>query len=69
VLLILSFAKKKKFSTISVETNGTVLADISFCEKILSVGLNKITLSIHGASASVNDKHTGLLGSHEMKLQ
>lgn len=67
-LLIIGFAKKKNFSIISVETNGTALSDVVFCEKILSLGLNKITLSIHGASAGMSDKHTGLVGSYDQKL-
>jgi MoaA/NifB/PqqE/SkfB family radical SAM enzyme len=67
ILLILSYAKKKNFTTLSLETNGTQLSDIKFCEKILSLGLNKITLSIHGASPDINDIHTGLKGSFALK--
>jgi len=66
--LILAFARKNGFQTISIETNGTRLSDKSFCERVLSLGLNKITISIHGSSRSVNDRHTGLQGSFEKKI-
>ncbi len=68
VLLIIAFAKKKWFSTISLETNGTRFADKDFCRQVLHAGLNKITLSIHGATANICDKHTGLVWSYDKKI-
>jgi len=68
IFLIIAFAKKKNFHSISIETNGTILADIAFTQKILALWLNKITLSIHGNSSEINDRHTWLKGSFDKKI-
>jgi len=67
--IILAFCKKIGFSRISIETNWTKFMDYNFTKKILQNWLNNIVLSIHWWEAKINDFHTQLRGSFDMKIK
>lgn len=57
--IIIGYAKKIGYSHISIETNGNVLSNYGYFEKLIQLGLDQITLSIHGSNGEINDLHTG----------
>lgn len=67
--ILLAFSQKIWFKEISIETNWTQFFNIDFLERLLINGLNKITLSIHWSTSKVNDYHTQLKGSFDLKLK
>ena len=63
ILGLILFAKRMKFETVMMATNGRMFAYKDFTEKILRVGLNSIIFSIHGHTATLHDSLTGVQGS------
>ncbi len=68
-ILLFQFCKKLGYKKISIETNGTKLADFSFFESILQAGVTNLVMSIHGSSPEINDMHTWLKKSFQMKQE
>lgn len=67
IYILLSFAKKIGYQYISIETNGTIFSNLSIAEKLLLHWLNHIVLSIHWSNSIINDKHTLLKWSFNLK--
>jgi len=65
IIDLITFAKKLKFDTIMIATNGRMLSYEDFARKILQAGLNSIVFSIHGHNAKLHDSLTQVPGSFE----
>lgn len=59
---------EKKFTEIGLITNGRMFAYEKFCEEILSAGLNRISVSIHGHTKRIHQAHTRVSGSFEQTV-
>jgi cyclic pyranopterin phosphate synthase len=57
------WARAAGFSTIGVISNGRRLGYEKYAQALLAAGVNKVTLSIHGATAAVHDSLTRTPGS------
>ena len=53
---------------ISVITNGRMLAYPAYCARLLVSGVSEIIVSLHGATAGVHDRITGVRGSGEQTM-
>jgi MoaA/NifB/PqqE/SkfB family radical SAM enzyme len=56
-------ARAARFRTIGVISNGRRLSYRKYAEALLAAGVNKVTISIHGATAAVHDSLTRTPGS------
>ncbi len=66
--MFVAMAKKMGYSSIGIVTNGRRLSYAAYCARLLSLGLNEVTISIHGASARVHDALTRARGSFGQTL-
>ncbi len=57
------------YDRIAVATNGLVLHDLERCESLVAAGLTRVTLSMHGHTAALEDRLTGLSGAFDKKCQ
>lgn len=55
----------KDFRNIACITNGYKFADPEFIEKSRIYGLNELLFSLHGSTAEIHDKMTGVKGSFD----
>jgi len=58
LLELIVLAKKLSYKEIGLISNGRLLADKKFCQKLLSAGLNEISVSIHGDNEKIHEKMT-----------
>lgn len=63
IVNLIQFAKKLKFETIMIATNGRMLSYEDFARTILKAGLNSIVFSLHGHTAKLHDSLTQVPGS------
>jgi len=66
---LISLAKKAGYKKISLETNGRMLSNKKFAEKIIKAGLDKISFSLHGSNSKTHDKLTQTKDSFNQALQ
>lgn len=65
-----SFAKKDLgFNNLSIISNGQILADKNFTEKLISAGIDDFLFSVHGHTAKLHDDMTRTPGSFEKLMQ
>ena len=62
-----AYAKELGFSRIAIATNATKLRLKHFTDKLLDAGLTRITISMHGHTAELEDKLTRVPGNFEKK--
>jgi MoaA/NifB/PqqE/SkfB family radical SAM enzyme len=67
--LFIKMAKEAGYRSIGLVTNGRRLSYPDYCEKILSLGVNELTISIHGSSARMHDSLTRTKGSFSQTLE
>lgn len=64
LLELVELARELGFTSVGVQTNGRRLAsDEALFDRLVAAGLTDLHLSIHGASSSAHDYHTGREGS------
>lgn len=64
-----SYAQSIGFSRIGLQTNGRELTTGESVDQLTKFGLTSVLLSVHGPTASVHDKITGVSGSFSEALQ
>jgi MoaA/NifB/PqqE/SkfB family radical SAM enzyme len=62
-----AYAKELGYTRISIATNATKLRLTHFTDRILEAGLTRITISMHGHTAELEDKLTRVPGNFEKK--
>ncbi len=62
---LVDFARRCRFRTIFVTTNGRRFSDRTFMQEAFEAGLSRVNLSIHGPNAAVHDAATGSPGAFE----
>lgn len=62
---LIKLAKKLKFKTTMIATNGRMLSYRNFAEIIVKAGINSVVFSIHGHTAKLHDSLTQVPGSFE----
>jgi MoaA/NifB/PqqE/SkfB family radical SAM enzyme len=63
------FAKNLGYTRIAIATNATKLRLAHFTDKLLDAGLTRVTISMHGHTASLEDKLTRVPGNFLKKCQ
>ena len=69
ILELVSFAKSIGFKTISITTNGRMMAYPDFAEKIVAAGMTDVVFSLHGPTAKVHDALTRSVGSFDQLMK
>lgn len=64
-----SYARKKGFSHIMVQTNGRTLSDIHMAEKLKAAGVDQLFFSFHSATKELADKMAGHRGAYEQTVK
>ena len=62
-----AYAKELGFTRIAIATNATKLRLHHFSDRILEAGLTRITISMHGHTAELEDRLTRVPGNFEKK--
>ncbi len=66
---LISFARDNGFELISITTNGRMLSNRDYTEKLVKAGLNSVIFSIHGHNAELHDYLTRVKGSYDQCVQ
>lgn len=66
---LVSYARSLEFRTICVITNGLLMSNESYVEKLADAGLNEVLFSINGHGAEMHDFLTGVPGSFEKLMR
>jgi MoaA/NifB/PqqE/SkfB family radical SAM enzyme len=66
---LINYAHTLKFSAIGLQTNGYRLADACYLRELVTAGLSRVLLSLHGAKRETHDTVAGLKGSFDRALQ
>ena len=66
---LVSYAKSIGFKEVTIITNGIRLAKKEFAKQLISAGVDDFLFSLHGHSAEVHEKLTGVKGSFEKMNQ
>jgi len=69
ILDLLSLAKKKKIDVIQLNTNGRLLSDKKFAEKIIKAGANYFKVSLHGDTPKLHDYFSQKEGSFNQTIR
>ena len=64
-----TYARDLGFTRIAIATNATKLRLTHFTDKILNAGLTRVTISMHGHTAELEDKLTRVPGNFEKKCR
>ena len=65
----MAYARELGFTRIAIATNATKLRLHHFTDRILDAGLTRITISMHGHTAELEDKLTRVPGNFEKKVR
>lgn len=60
-------ARELGYTRITIATNGTKLWRHDFADKLIEAGLTRVTMSMHGHNARLEDSVTGVPGNFEKK--
>ncbi|MCB9778827.1 MAG: radical SAM protein [Alphaproteobacteria bacterium] len=63
-----AYARELGFTRIAIATNATKLRLPHFTDRILDAGLTRVTISMHGHTAELEDKLTRVPGNFEKKV-
>ena len=67
---LVSYAKHElKFKVVCMITNGIVLADFDYAQKLVAAGMDDILFSVHGHNAEIHDRLTVAKGSFKRIMQ
>ena len=66
---IIKFASSLDFETLSVTTNGRMLAYPEYTKKLLDSGLTSLIFSIHGHTSELHDRLTGVKGGFDQLMK
>jgi len=67
---LVSYAKQElKFKVVCMITNGIVLANLDYMEKLVAAGMDDILFSVHGHNAELHDRLTVTPGSFKRIMQ
>ncbi|MBT3220700.1 MAG: radical SAM protein [Proteobacteria bacterium] len=61
-------ARKHGFTRIVIATNATRLRKPEYADRLLDAGLTRVTVSIHGHTAELEDKQTRVPGNFDKKV-
>jgi molybdenum cofactor biosynthesis enzyme MoaA len=61
--------RKVGYDWIQTVTNGMMFAYPEFTRKVLNAGLDEVTMSIHGHTARIQDRLTGVKGAFDQAIQ
>lgn len=67
--ILIKFAKQLNFDIVRIETNGLMLSNFAYCQKLAEAGLDFVKISIHGHNSKIHDALTQVAGSFEKTLQ
>lgn len=67
IALAIAHARDLGFTRIAIATNATKLRLTHFTDKLLDAGLTRITISMHGHTAELEDRLTRVPGNFEKK--
>lgn len=67
LLEAVSFARDCGFSRVAISTNGTRLHDTDFADRLIDAGLTRLTISMHGHAAPLEDRLTRVPGNFDKK--
>lgn len=62
-----AYAREIGFTRVAIATNATKLRLTHFTDKLLNAGLTRVTISMHGHTASLEDRLTRVPGNFEKK--
>lgn len=65
----IAYAKKLGYTRITVATNGMMFRRMAFVEQLLEAGLTRVTISMHGHTAALEDKQSGVPGGFAKKVR
>lgn len=68
IIKLIEFAKRTGFEWIQIISNGRMFAYSEFTSKIISAGLNEVTISFHSHKEEIADKLTDIKGSYKQTL-
>jgi cyclic pyranopterin phosphate synthase len=68
ILKLAQYAKDIGYKEIAVSSNGRLFSYNSFCDKAVSSGINRVTFTLYGPTASVHDAITRTPGSFEQTI-
>jgi molybdenum cofactor biosynthesis enzyme MoaA len=63
------YAKEIWYNKVQTVTNGNMFARKEFCEKVFDAGLDEVTFSLHGHTATIHDYLTATPGSFDKWLR
>lgn len=63
-----AYARQLGFSRVTIATNATKLRLPHFTDRLLDAGLTRVTISMHGHTAELEDKLTRVPGNFEKKV-
>ncbi len=66
---LIEFAKKTGYRSVSITTNGRMLSDRNYAEKLACSGLTQVIFSVHGHTPKLHDFLTQTEGSFEQLEQ
>jgi len=69
IVEIFSYAHKKGFQRLSLQSNGRFLGDSSFLNSLVRLGLSSVLISLHGPNEIVHDKITKSTGSFNQTIK
>lgn len=65
---LLDLARGLGFDRIAIYTNGYLLGDASFTDRMIGAGVTRVGISMHGHTARLEDHFTGRTGAFAAKL-
>lgn len=66
---IFSYAHKKGFQRLYLQSNGRFLGNSSFLKSLVRLGLSSVLISLHGPNETVHDKITKCTGSFNQTIK
>jgi len=66
---LINSAKEMGYQEIGLTTNGRMLAAHDLAEELLDAGLNRLSFSLHSATASVHDRLSGVVGAFQQLIK
>lgn len=66
---LIAHGRELSFSTLEIQTNGVKCEDLSYAEKLVASGLNKVTISLHSTDPAKSDEITRLPRAFERTIR
>lgn len=65
LIRLVTFAKKIGYKNIGISTNGILLSNKNYCNKLISAGINIFTVSLHSPNQTINEAITNTPNSFQ----